>query len=197
MTIDVEKRAPFGPFSVSPAGIKKSLIDFLGSMGVISQNHKKIHEENFYTAAHTFLAVADDASVLMRVKTNTKDLHMAFSVIAEGKAYVNFEHGTTFSAPGTELTPQNNTIGSSNTADFKAFFAPTVNVAGTSILPSVGSAPATGILVSGGLGPQSVGSDVKQDEEWEIEEGIESLITVTNKSGQAKDITVLIAGYED
>ena len=191
MAIDPETFSPQGPWSLTEAGVKKVLIDCLGGMVAIAQNHREIHEGEFYEFGQTFLAVADNATVGLRFLTGAKNFHYGIEVIAEGKSFADIYKGTTYTGDGTGITPINNNDASSETALLTAFHTPTVDILGSLLTPE------NGILILGGTGPLSVGGSVKADEERVTALNTDYLIEITNVSGQAKDITILVAGYEE
>ena len=71
-----------------------------------------------------------------------------------------------------------------------AFHTPTIDVIGGLLTAT------NGILIPGGLGPQSIGADVKTDEERVGAATQDILVRVQNKSGLPKDITIQVSGYE-
>ena len=187
---DADKYAPFGPFCLNENGIKKKIIDFLGGFITINRNHREVHEGEFFSCGHTFLAVANSATVYFRFLTGAKQFHYGFSIDAEGKAFARIYRGTTYTDDGTTVDIFNNSDFSSNVALHTSFHTPTIDVIGTEITPT------NGILVPGGIGPQSVGGSIKGSEERIACVGTDYLIAVTNDSGFAKDITIQVAGYE-
>ena len=189
--VDAGSYAPRGPFSLTEAGITKVIIDCLGGMVSIGQNHREIHEGEFYEFGHTFIDVADAATVRLRFLAGAINFHYGVEIISEGKAFADIHKGTTYTDAGTEITPINNYDASSNTALLTAFHTPTVDVLGAMLTPE------NGILILGGTGPLSVGGSVKTDEERVTALDEDYLIEVTNDSGQAKTITILVAGYEE
>jgi len=191
MAPDPETFAPQGPWCLTETGIRKVLIDILGGIITTTRNHREIHEGEFFTFGFTFLDVADDAFAYLRFLTGAKNFHFGNDVVAEGKARAFLYRSTTFTAPGTAVPVVNNNCASSNTALLTAFSNPTPNVLGTLLTP------ANGILLPGGLGPQSVGLQVKSDEERVAGLNTEYLVAVKNVSGLAKDITITLAGYEE
>jgi hypothetical protein len=192
MPPEPETYAPMGPFCLTPEGLKKALIDPYGGMISMNRNHHEVHEGHFYTFGRTFLAVADDATVRVRFLTSAnKEFHYGVEITAEGKALVKELEGTTYTDNGTEITPVNNNRSSSSVAELTAYHTPTVDVAGDELTPG------NGILLVGGLGPNSIGGDIKPGEEFIAKVSTDYVIEVQNKSGQAKDITIEIAGYEE
>ncbi len=188
---DVNTIAPFGPWSLNALGFIKKLIDELGGMISIGQNHHEIHEGEFYAFGQTFIDVANAATVRVRFLTGAKNFHYGVEVVSEGKAFAAIRKGTTYTGNGTSITPINQNDASSETALLTAFHTPTVNVAGSLLTPE------NGILIPGGTGPLSVGDSVKADEERVTDLNTDYVIEVTNNAGAAKDITILVAGYEE
>ena len=191
MAPDPETYAPQGPWALTEEGVRKVLIDCLGGFIVTSRNHREVHEGEFYTFGFTFLSVADDGFAYLRFLSGAKNLHLGLEVTAEGKSLAFLYRGTTFTAPGDAVAIINNNCASSNTALVTAFSEPTHDVLGTLLTP------ANGILLPGGLGPQSVGAEVKSDEERVTGIDTEYLVAVKNVSGLSKDITIIVAGYEE
>lgn len=190
MAEDVNKYTPQGPFAWNELGIKKKIIDFLGGMITIGRNHREVHEGEFFTISYTFLAVPNNGFARLRFLTGVKQFHYGVEVISEGKALAKLLRGTTYTADGTSVPAVNNSCASSNVAILTAFHTPTIDVAGSEL------SPVNGLLILGGTGPLSVGSSVKSDEERIAAVTQDYLAEVQNVSGLAKDITVLIGGYE-
>jgi len=188
---DPKQRMPFGPWSLNADGIRKTLIDTLGAIVGIDLNHKEVHEGEFFTFGFTFLDVADDAFAYLRFLTGVKNFHLGLEITVEGKALAFLYRGTTFTAPGDAVAVINNNCASSNTALLTAFSEPTPNALGTLLTPENGE------LLVGGTGPLSVGAQVKSDEERVAGPNTEYLIAVQNVAGAAKDITIVVAGYEE
>ena len=190
MTDLVDTYAPLGPHCLTPGGVQKDLIDILGGFIQIDRNHREVHEGEFFTFGYTFIDVADTAIVHVRFLTGSKSFHWAPQVDPEGKAYAFIYRGTTYTNGGTTVAVINNNCISTNTAELTAFQAPTIDALGTLLTPE------NGILIPGGLGPQSVGASIKADEERVSKTAQDYLIAAQNVSGQPKDITIQVAGYE-
>jgi hypothetical protein len=188
---DPDSYAPLGPHSLTPGGNQKDLIDPTGAMIAIDFNHHEIHEGDFYSFGYTFIDVASTAFAYLRFLTGAKEFHYGIEIDTEGKAYAFLYRGTTYTLDGTTVALINNNCGSSNTALTTAFFTPTPDAFGTLLTPP------NGILIPGGLGPQSIGGSVKSNEERVGAVSGDYLIAVQNVSGLAKDITIQVAGYEE
>jgi hypothetical protein len=183
--------SPQGPHSLNSAGFLKEYIDFLGGQIGIDFPHHEVHEGNLYTFGYTFIDVANAASAELHfVTAATHSIHYAVRITSEGKSYAFIYRGSTYTDDGTEITPVNNNCASSNTAATTVYHTPTVNVDGTLLTAE------NGILIAGGLGPQSVGSDVRSNDERVAAVSNDYLVRVTNVAGTDKDITIQVAGYE-
>ena len=67
--------------------------------------HWRIKESKEFFVSHRFVDVADDAEVLIHIKTDaTKSPHGMVSVESDGKCFVDFYENPTTSADGTGLT---------------------------------------------------------------------------------------------
>jgi len=77
---------------------------------------------------------------------------------------------------------------STKTNTTNVFYAPTVSDNGI---------PLCEILINGGSGPQSIGSEVRQDTEFVMKTNTNYLIVCTNKAGIAKDININVQWYEE
>ncbi len=190
MAIDPTKYAPQGPFSLNRIGIQRNLIDFLGAQISITFNHHEIHDGNFYGFGFTVLNVANDGFADLHFVLGANSFHYGVRIVPEGKALGFIYRATTYTNAGTSIPVTNNSCVCSNTAALTAFHTPTINAIGD--LLTAGQ----GILIPGGLGPQSIGADIKTDEERIGAASGDYLIRVQNKSGLAKDITIQVSGYE-
>jgi hypothetical protein len=187
---DPNQYAPQGPWSINSQGNLRELIDFLGAQIGITFNHHEIHDGNFYGISFTFLLVADDAFADLRFLLGANSFHYGIRVTPEGKALALVYRNSTYTDNGTEVEAINNNCASSKTALLTAYHTPTIDTTGTLLTAE------NGILIPGGLGPQSIGADVKTDEERVGAATQDILVRVQNKSGLPKDITIQISGYE-
>ena len=157
---------------------------------VILRNHEEIHEGSFFTATHLFTDVADNAFADLRITTGaTNELHIGWSIVAEGKAYMVMQQGTTFTDAGTGVTAFNNKTASVTATDATFRHTPTINMDGPLKIDS--------ILINGGTGPKTTGGDAKQGVEWIFETSEEFLLRVQNVAGAAKDISIQLEWYEE
>lgn len=154
-------------------------------IGVTAVLHN-IHQGNVYTISKTWLSVADDSSAMLRVKSNGSQLHFEIYTATEGKAYLMTYAGTTYSDTGTVYTPFNRLIGSTNTSSAIITYDPTVS--------NLGSLRGDDLL--GATGATKAGGSTSQIESV-LMPNKEFLLRVQNKSGQAKDINIIINYIEE
>ena len=160
-----------------------------GSLGTIDHPHREIHEGNHYTVSKIFIEVADDGTALIRITTGAnKKIHTVYRVVAEGKAYVRFYEDTTYTEDGSAMVEFNNERSQADSTETIARFTPTIDSLGTLLLEDI---------LEGGTGPLSVGATNGTRTEWVGNVSSDYLIHVTNVSGQAKDISILVQWYEE
>ena len=168
------------------------LIDELKqNVNTISSLHNHTHEGEAYSISHGFIAVADDAHADMLIRTGAIDVHIVAEIEGEGKAYAFLYEVPTITLDGTPLVPRNK-YRSHNDNDPEQssvliFHTPTVGAVGTQLLTE---------LITGGSGPQSIGSRGGRSAEWVLKKNTDYLFRVTNKTGQAKDFTIHPEWYE-
>jgi len=150
--------------------------------------HHEIHEGNTYRVCKLVEDVANDASFIYLIKVGAKYSHLTANLSCEGKCYAYFYEAPTTSADGTALAEINMNRASTKTNTTNVFYAPTVSDNGI---------PLCEILINGGTGPQSIGSEVRQDTEFVMKPNTNYLIVCTNKAGLAKDINVNVQWYEE
>lgn len=147
---------------------------FSGAIGFIEQEHLKIHEGKGFTIAkrltianvggiHEFLGIVPAASF---------PHFRSIIVAADGGPFdIDFYEGTTVSANGTAVTPQNNNRNSTNTANLDIYDTPTITNDGTLIEP---------VLVPGTKQSGSLGSEGSN--EWNLKVSTNYMIRITNNT---------------
>lgn len=161
-------------------------------LGTIDIAHQHVHQGEFFTANHQELAVANNGVVRLRVTTGAANYaHVVIVINAEGKARFKTYSGTTYTAAGTaadgtKLTVFNRlSTGSAPTSTIR--YNPTVNVLGTL---------RGNFTVFAGTGPQSTGSQSGDRYESLLAPNTDVLITLTNVSGSAQDMEMILEWYE-
>lgn len=97
--------------------------------------HDRIHDGQAFSISDraTPVNIATPKKYLFITPNTGLRAHFIFSVHTEPGARIQFFEGTTVSANGTPLTPQNNNRNSTNTALLSVFADPTVTGDGTSL----------------------------------------------------------------
>lgn len=159
------------------------------SLTIVEDVHRKVGLGELFTASKTFLSVPNLDYVRMVIKAgSSKTTHYVFSVAAEGKCYLKTILNSTYTVNGTEVTPFNRYVDSSNVFSGKIYHTPTVNVEG-----SVRGDD----MIPGGGTPQAAGASSIAVIESVLGTDDNMLIQIQNVSGQAKDFNVVINFYEE
>ena len=148
--------------------------------------HQAIHLRGMYTVSKTFLAVASDgyADIHLIIPADY-EAHTRITVASEGKAYIKTYIGTTYTVPGTGITPYNRATGGDITT-VTALHTTTPNVLGTLRADD---------LIVGGSGGNAVGGGINPEFESIVAPASDWLIRVQNKGGAVKDINITINYY--
>ena len=158
-----------------------------GAATAIMYAHEKVHDGETYRVCTLNISVADGASMNILIKPGT-EIHLTGVVSAEGKSYIFFYRNPTYTG-GTAATIINMRDIDPNACDnCEVLINPTVSDVGDELECA---------LLNGGSGPQSVGSEIRQGTEWNLDSNNEYLISVINVSGQVKDLNINIQWYED
>lgn len=156
--------------------------------GTIEAVHEAVHEGKVHTISYTKLAVANNGTLIIRIKANSKDVHARFAWLTEGKSTIKTYVGTTFSANGTVYTPFNRRTSLSNSLVSNTYIDPTVNVLGTQ--------RGDDFIGAGGATPERVGGTGSTDVETIIDKNTEWMMVITNLRGSASDINFIANIYE-
>jgi len=152
-----------------------------------------VHDGKFFTVGHFINNVGDDASLDLLIQVSaTRSMHATFGVQVGGDCEAYFYEGTTFSGAGTAITIYNNNRFSSTVATATITHTPTVSGVGTQIVPT--------IWIPGGSGGQAIGGQgggpTRTGTEWILATSGVYLLRVTNRAGQATEISSQVAFYE-
>lgn len=157
--------------------------------------HHEVHDGNTFQACQKTAdasPIADDASYdLLIVTGNEAEAHLVFSGAAGGTAEVLLYKETVVSANGALIPTQNmrQSLHGVNLNTTLAYTSPTVTNVGTLMHIQ---------LLPGGSGPGqgTSGGTVRQETEWVLNPNTNYLIRVTNRSGAAQPISILVQWYE-
>lgn len=161
--------------------------------GMIDKTHQEIHDGHFITTNYLETGVANNATIQLRVITGAKSFHVMFYIDIEGKIQFKTIVGSTYTVAGTlpdgvKLTKFNRKSTSTYVETTTFRYAPTVNVAGSL---------RGNRMFPGGTGRNSVGLSGGDRVESIIGPNSDVLIEIKNVSGQARDIGLIVEGYEE
>lgn len=143
-------------------------------------------EGKIFCGGYIFSAVANNGAVLFRVSGIAPCL-VDVNAACSAKATVQPYSGTTYSANGTAVALANRKLNLAGTPPISVHQAPTPNVLGTALAP---------FLVEGGSGSGAgsvrIGAESADDFGFMLDVGDDLLVSVTNTSGAAEDIGLLV-----
>jgi len=163
--------------------------EFSGAVGIIDQEHLKIHAGKLFTVAARFsLANGATKEFLGVVPASGTFPHFRKFVIAGGNTPfdVDFFEGTVTSDDGTTITGYNNNRNSTNTHGLSLYADPTVTTDGTNLEPITAFSTAKD---SGGIGSET-------SNEWIMKLDTKYLFRITNNSGGTENFTANMFWYE-
>lgn len=151
----------------------------------IAWEHHRVHLGKMWRASKRFEAVADDASADIVIVVGLVPLHAIFNFSAGGDANQFLYEGPTHnSASAVNVRNASRPVGDSGAP---SAFSPTVTVVGDELHTT---------LVPGGSAGVAQGSAGKRENEWILSPSTDYLFRLTNKAGQAKDMSWDIDFYE-
>lgn len=160
------------------------------ALAIIPWEHHQVHAGEMFHVDYTWQDLADGGNAQIRFRTGTKDAHVGISGSVGGKCFAYLYEDANISL-GTELFIWNMDRNSAHRPDARAYHTPTVTNVGTKALVN-------GIVIPGGSGPAvaRIGASTRTDAEWELKPNTEYLLRITNDSGGAIDVSMLIEFYE-
>ena len=156
------------------AGTLAYVDEFSGAIGVIEQEHLKIHEgKGFTLAVRLTIANVGGTHEFLGVVPAFSFPHFRNITVASdgGPVDVDFYEAPTYSVTGSTVTPFNNNRNSSTTANLAIYDAPTLTDDGVLLEP---------ILIPGTKQSGSLGSEGSN--EWNLKQGEDYMIRVTNNT---------------
>ena len=174
----------------SSAGVEAYLDQYSGALGVIEQEHMKIHKGEAFTVSErlTIPNVGGTHEFLAIVPALVFPHFRSFTVTSDGGPNdVDFYEGSTISSPGTPVTPFNNNRNSSNIAELLVYDTPVLLTDGVSLEP---------ILIPGTKQTGSFGSEASN--EWILKQDEIYMIRITNNTTGAgtSNFTINLFFYE-
>lgn len=152
----------------------------------IPWSHHRIHMGKTFYISHLFEAVADDANADIILTVGAVELHMIFSIAAEGSSHGFLTEGPDFSV-GSTLTPRNADRDEGDGGAPTAVHTPTVTDVQAVLIEE---------YIPGGSGGNASGGAAEWEREWNLLPTEDYLFRVTNKSGGTADISIIIQAYE-
>ena len=152
----------------------------------MSYVHHKIHDGESFQVWYWEEDIADDGVIEILLRTSSDPAHAIYDVGAGGDAVASLIENPTVNAAGTALTEYNLNRTSTATANTTTFHTPTV-AAGTELVAQ---------YLAGGAGPQAGGGQAQSDSEWVLKPNEDYVVRVTNISGQAQTLGLLVEWYE-
>lgn len=140
-----------------------------------------------YAASHVFTAVANNGKVYIHLTTTTKPVLVTVAVAAAGKARLKSYAGSTFSDPGTAVTPYNRRTDKP---------AGTALVYHTPVGLVLGSQRLNQLIAGGETGGTRAGSSSNDSLGTYIHAGVDVMLEVENQSGVEGDIGVIATFQE-
>jgi len=143
------------------------------ALGAVSIDtiHDRIHSGlNFLISDRaTPVDIATPKRYLIKTPNTSLRAHLVFNIHTEPGSRVQFFEGTTVTANGAVLTPQNNNRNSTNTSQISVFANPTVTGDGTSLFDKEAGTAALGATRGVGLELSHVDEFIlKQNTNYEI-----------------------------
>jgi hypothetical protein len=152
----------------------------------IGHTHHMVHDGEAYQIWYWANDVADGSSIEILIRTGGDAVHMIYDAVAGGDATAHLIENPTVNAVGTALTEYNLNRTSTNTPSTVTYHTPTV-AAGTELVAQ---------LLPGGQGPKAGGGQVAADSEWVLKPNEDYVFRVTNISGNAQPLGLVVEWYE-
>jgi len=162
--------------------------NYSGALSVMDVAHYHIHEGLFYTISRTELALADNASITFYIVPNQLRLHLRVSALSGGDGMLELFENPTVSANGTAQVGINRNRYSANVPDSAMYYGPTVTGDGTRIFDAISP---------GGYKNFSTGGEFGLTGEYVLNHDRTYLARMTNLSGQAAPIALIMDWYEN
>ena len=159
-----------------------------GALDIIDHLHYETHEGDVYYFSHLYESVSNNGTADMYISVGDIPLHATLRVNTGGTSYVNLYDGTSLSATGDDVVPQNKNRLFPNAHEFTVQADPSID--------SIGTPMGTGEMLPGGSAGQKAGSSNTERDEWVLAPNTTYMLRVTNKSGGAIHISISSSSYE-
>lgn len=156
----------------------------------ISYPHQKVHQGQFFLLERIVSSLADNVSIDVVLSTGNQSLHASFGSIVRGDSEIFiYESPTVSNGSVIDIINQNRNSTRQSTAT--AVHTPTVTSVGTLLTHNLIVGGAVGHAVGGAMS-----GALREGSEWVLKPNTKYLIRLTNKSGQARDLQLQCAFYE-
>jgi hypothetical protein len=151
--------------------------------------HDRIHQGRYFSGGYYNAAVANNASIdLLLVLGAINNFHCVMSGAAGGDSLLQIYENTTYSAAGTAVGMTNHNRSSAKVFDGAVTSMPTITAVGDQLNST--------LFVPGGQKAQSSGGEGTFSSEFVLKLSTAYLFRLTNISGAAKNMSVLLKGYQ-
>ena len=149
--------------------------------------HQHIHNGEMWMISAIAEGVSNNADMDMLYTTPAQEMHTTFQLSAEGDAQIFIFEDATTSGGGTAATVKNSnrTIGDAGAPT--VLVGPTITGDGTQLLTQA---------IAGGRGGNAPGGNAERNSEIVLKASTNYLFRVTNTSGSASDLSIVLLSYE-
>ncbi len=155
---------------------------------VVTIEHKQVHNGRMWDISTLFEAVEDDAVADLVLEVGSEELYIDFTEMSAGAAHCTIHEGPTVTAAtGTAANVKNANRTTGDSGAITALKGPTITGTGTELVAWYSA---------GGTGGNSDGGQTGRESGMILKINTKYLFRVTNKKGNAADISWLIHAYE-
>lgn len=175
----------------SDTGQSLPLDEITNALITIDAVHYEIHEGDTFGVSYKNAdgaPIADNGTIIFILQTGSKFAHLIASAFTVGDGEIELRENVTITG-GTAMTEHNHKRTSANSATVAVIRDPaTIPNAGTLLEQT---------LIPGGDAGNSIGSTVSQRNEWILKTNTNYMLRLTNRAGQAKDMSMTAVWYEE
>ena len=171
--------------------LKAAVDKVTSAFKIVSYPHHAVHDGEMYQSSYKSLEgsdVADNASIDILINTGADFIdHVTFVAAAGGDAELELFEYTEVSAPGTVIASNNMNRNGGKHPSTVVSIGPTIDADGFRFHNS---------LLPGGTGGNAAGGIARANTEWNYIPDTNYLARITNRSGNAKPMSVITQWYE-
>ncbi|KKM88484.1 hypothetical protein LCGC14_1258330 [marine sediment metagenome] len=155
---------------------------------VVQIEHKQVHNGRMWDISGLFISIANDAVADLVLEVGSDELYIDFSEASSGAGYAAIYEGPTVTAEtGTAAFVKNSNRTTGDSGAITALKNPTITGLGTQLIEW---------FSAGGTGGNSDGGTAGRESGMLLKINTKYLFRLTNKKGNAADISWLIHAYE-